>query len=127
MSQIPASKLLPPVRFAIGAGGWASPALISKIFGFANDPQDAYVLRLFAIRDVMLGVSVLVGTPESKRLWFKLGIACDACDAAASTIGLRAGGPKRGMIMATATALSAVGLGLAALTEDLEATANQGA
>jgi hypothetical protein len=117
MPAIPASKLLPPVRFAIGVGGWATPTLICALFGFEDDPQDVYVLRLFAIRDLMLGVSVLAGSPESRKLWWKLGIICDSCDAAASVIGLRAGGPRRGLIMATATAVTAIGLGVKGLAE----------
>ena len=118
MTGIPASKLLPAIRLSIGIGGWATPKLTAKVFGFRCDVQDAYVLRLFAARDAALAIGVLVGPTESRRMWWQLGVLCDAADTAASTIGLREGGPKRGMIMATAVGATAVGLGLAALAED---------
>ena len=115
MPQIPATTLLPALRLSIGLGGYVAPTLVAKSFGFRCDAQDAYVLRLFASRDVALAVGSLVGPAKSRRMWWQIGLVCDTADAAASIIGLRDGGPKFGMVMATAVAAGAAGLGVAAL------------
>jgi hypothetical protein len=116
MPQQNPTTVLPALRIAIGAGAWAFPALTGKVFGFnMSDSQETiYMGRLFGARDVVLGAGVLASSGDAKKLWWRLGILADLADATASYKGLRAGGPKRGMIMATATALGAVGLGLAA-------------
>ncbi|HET9073629.1 MAG TPA: hypothetical protein VFN48_03545 [Solirubrobacteraceae bacterium] len=121
MPQIPATTLLPALRLSIGLGGWAAPSLVAKSFGFRCDAQDAYVLRLFASRDVALAAGSLVGPAKSRRMWWQIGLACDTADAAASIIGLREGGPKLGMTLATAVAVGAAGLGVAALLSDPKA------
>ena len=116
MAQANPTTTLPALRIAIGAGAWAFPGLTGKLFGFKgmDDPETTYMGRLFGVRDVVLGAGVLASSGDAKKLWWRLGILADAADAAASYQGLKAGGPKRGMIMATGTALLAVGLGVAA-------------
>jgi hypothetical protein len=71
--------------------------------------------RLFGIRDLVLGLGVLTSQGETQKQWWRLGVLCDVADAAAGVLGIRAGAPKRGHIMATVTALGAVGLGVQAL------------
>ena len=112
------SKALPGLRLAIGFGAWAMPGLTGKLFGldFGDDSESVYLGRLFGVRDVALGIGAMTTTGETRRLWWQLGVACDLADAAAGVLGLRAGLPKRGGALATLTALSAAGMGLAVLS-----------
>ena len=116
MAQIKPTTALPAVRLAIGAGAYAFPEVTGKVFGFnmADNHEAVFMGRLFGIRDVVLGAGVLASSGDARALWWRLGILSDVADAGAGYLGLKAGGPKRGMIMATATAVSAVGLGIAA-------------
>ena len=117
MANISPSQVLPPLRFAIGGASWAFPERTGKLFGFTFTEESAYLGRLFGIRDVALAVGILTGSADSRKLFWRLGLLCDAADAAAGVIGLRSGAPKRAMIMSTLTATSAVVLGLGALKE----------
>lgn len=114
-------KILVGLRLAIGGAGWLAPRKAGTLFGLdaASQPQLAYVGRLFAARDAILGIGVIASEGEARKTWWRLGIACDAMDALA---GLAAG--SRGELspgstaMVTGTALLAVALGAAALGAD---------
>jgi hypothetical protein len=107
--------VLPALRIAIGGGAYAFPKLTGVIFGFDTSNQETtYMARLFGVRDVVLGVGVLASSGEARKFWWRLGILADAADAGAGVLGLKSGAPKRAMIMSTATALLAIGLGVAA-------------
>ena len=117
----PPSQVLSGLRVAIGAGAWAAPNTTGKLFGLdpGNNPQAAFLARLFGVRDVALGVGTTATTGSSRRMWWQLGIACDLLDAAAAALAARNGTvPKAAAVMAGATALAAVGLGVAALASD---------
>jgi hypothetical protein len=114
MPDITPTQVLPALRIAVGGGAWAAPEMTSKLFGFTNTQESAYLARLFGVRDVALGLGVLVGG-DGRRMWLTMGVLCDAADAAAGVLGLQAGASKRAMIMSTATACLATGLGIAAL------------
>jgi hypothetical protein len=111
------SKALPGLRLAIGIGAWTAPGLTGKLFGFdlSSDQQSTYFGRLFAIRDVALGIGALTTTGETRRLWWQLGVLCDVADAAAGMLGVRGGIPKRAGVPATLVAVGAAGMGIAAL------------
>jgi hypothetical protein len=111
-------QVLPGLRIAIGGGAFAAPELTGKIFGLnTKDNHDAIFLgRLFGIRDVALGIGQTVASGESGGLWWQLGVVCDLADAVAAIMMLKTGGPKRAGVMAAATALSAAGLGIAAMS-----------
>jgi hypothetical protein len=115
MPDIPPTQALSAVRIAIGLGGYAQPETTGKLFGFTATPETTYFGRLFAIRDLALGIGTLAAG-KNRKLWLTLGLMCDAGDAAAGILGLQAGAPKRAMIFSTATATLAVGLGFSALT-----------
>ena len=116
MPQQNPTTVLPALRIVAGVGAWAFPTLTGKVIGLnLSDNQDAiYMGRLFGARDIVLGAGVLASSGEAKKLWWRLGILADAADATASYMGLKAGGSKRGMIMSTAIAVGAVGIGVAA-------------
>ena len=114
MPQTNPTTVLPAIRLAVGAGAYAFPKLTGKLFGFDTDNQETvFMARLFGIRDVALAAGVLATSGDSRKLWWRLGIVADAADAGAGYLGLKAGGPKRAMIMSTVVALTAVGLGVA--------------
>jgi hypothetical protein len=119
MPPITPQQALPALRLAIGAGAYAFPDLTGKIFGFQiqGNHEAVFMGRLFGARDIALGLGVIAAQDDGKRLWWQLGVLCDAADAVAGIMGIRAGAPKRGNIMATATALSAVGIGVAVLAD----------
>ena len=116
------TDLLIGLRTAVGAGAWIAPAQTGRLFGLdasANE-QLPYVARLFGIRDVALAAGMRASSGQSRRLWLQLGIACDAADAAAGLLAGRNGQmSKTTTVLVTATALTALAFGVAALrTED---------
>ena len=114
-------KVLTGMRLAIGTGAWVAPSLSGRAFGLDPDanPQASFVGRLFAVRDAVLGAGVLSSDGEARRLWWRLGVVCDVADAAAAVIAGRNGDlPTFAAAMSTATALTAAGLGVAALAAD---------
>jgi hypothetical protein len=106
------------IRASVGAGAWLAPRLVGQVFGLdaAANPQLPYVGRLFGVRDVALAAGLQLSSGESRRLWLRLGIACDAADTIA---GLLAGRnreiSKVSTVLVTAPALLGIGLGVAAL------------
>jgi hypothetical protein len=115
MSQI---RTLSALRTAVGAGGWLAPRLTAKLFGIDADdnPQLPYVARLFAIRDLALAAGVESSSADARRLWLRVGIACDLADAAAGILAGRNGELSTlSTVLVTGTALMGTGLGLAAL------------
>ena len=111
-------QALPALRIAIGTGAFATPTLAGRVFGLKTDDNHEAVFlgRLFGIRDLALGIGQTVSTGEANVLWWRLGVVCDAADAVAAFKMFKAGGPKLAAVLGGATALSAVGLGIAALT-----------
>ncbi len=113
-----AMNLLGGLRTGIGAGAWIAPAQTGRLFGLdakANE-QLPYVARLFGVRDVALAAGVRASSGPSRRLWLKLGIVCDAADAAAALLAGRNGElSKTTTVLVTAPALIAIALGVAAL------------
>ncbi|MGH3117120.1 MAG: hypothetical protein ACRDQ2_08405 [Gaiellales bacterium] len=80
-------RALVAVRFVIGAAAWFLPVLTMRLLGLdpEGNPQAAYVARLFAVRDAALGAGIVATRGDHRRLWWKIGIACDLADAAAGT------------------------------------------
>jgi hypothetical protein len=118
---MPASTQLAALRLAIGAGAWAAPDTTGKMFGLdpAGNPQGNYLARLFGVRDIALGAGALVSNGESKALWLRLGVACDAADAAAAVLARRRGViPAWATVLLAGTAVSAAALGVLALREE---------
>lgn len=64
------------------------PMLTLKLLGLdpRANPEAAYVGRLFGVRDAALGVGLISTTGDARRLWWKVGIACDLADAAAGVV-----------------------------------------
>jgi hypothetical protein len=100
---------------------WAAPDFSARLFGLDPDanPQATYLGRLFAVRDLALGVGTLAAEPPARRLWLQAGVACDLADAAASLLGKRDGYlPAFSALGTAAIALVAAGMGVAALNDE---------
>jgi hypothetical protein len=113
-----AEQALIAVRTAIGAGVWVAPRLAGRLFGLdpKGNPQLPYVGRLFGVRDLALAYGVATSNGPQRSLWLRVGLACDLADAAAGILGGRSGDlPKFATVLVTGTALSAAGLGVAAM------------
>jgi hypothetical protein len=113
--------LLRILRINIGAGAWLAPGLAGRLFGLdvAANPQAPYLARLFGIRDVALALGTSQTTRPSRRVWWRIGIACDLADAAAALIAGRNGTlSKPAAVLCGGAAVMAVGLGAAALAAD---------
>src|SRR5881227_2204597 len=59
-------RTLTVLRFIVGGGTWLAPRSMGRLFGLDIDanPQAAYVGRLFAVRDAVLGVGLVATTGD---------------------------------------------------------------
>jgi hypothetical protein len=106
-------------RIAMGATSWAAPALSLRLFMLDNGaPQSPYLLRLFGVRDIALGVATLTASGAAQTNLLRIGLAVDAADAAAGLLAASSGGVSkpRGVLLAAA-AVSGVAIGAMALAE----------
>lgn len=112
--------MLAGIRAAIGIGAWTAPRATGRLFGLDSDanPQAPYLARLFGVRDLALAWGALASEGSVRRQWLAAGLACDAADALAGVAGGRAGYlPKLTSALVSATAVSALALGAAALRD----------
>src|SRR3954470_14376292 len=104
-------QMISGLRAQIGASAWLAPNLTGKLFGLdpKSNPQAAFLARLFGARDLALAAGTLGSSGEARTQWLRLGLACDAADAAAAFLAARNGTvPKHAAILAGGTALAAV-------------------
>lgn len=117
----PPAQVLSGIRLGVGAGAWLAPTLTGKLFGLdpAANPQLAFMARLFGARDVALAIGTEATPPAARKVWRQVGIACDVLDAGAAYIAQRNGSVSRvSAVLAGATALTAAGLGAAAMAAE---------
>jgi hypothetical protein len=115
MSEI---SLLTGLRAGVGAGAWLTPRFAGRLFGLDPDgnPQLPYLGRLFGVRDAALAAGLQMSEGESRRLWLRMGIACDAADTVAGLLARRNGQlSKLSTVLVTAPALAGIALGISAL------------
>jgi hypothetical protein len=118
MDSAQAVTTLAGLRAPIGAGAWLMPRVAGRLFGLdvGGNPQAPYLARLFGIRDLALAAGAVQSRGEARRLWLRIGIACDAADAAAGLLAGRAGYlPKVSTVLVTVPALAGIALGVIAL------------
>ena len=105
-------------RIAVGAGALADPRLAGRLFHLDPqlNPQLPFVARLFASRELALGVATLLASGPARRNLVAIGILVDAADAATGYLGVREGliTPKAGRALGI-PALTAVAAGIAGL------------
>ncbi len=115
--------VLTGLRTSIGAGAWIVPRLAGRLFGLDPDanPQLPYVGRLFGAREVALATGLQLSSGQGRRVWLRLGIACDAADGIAGLLARRNGEiSKLSVVLVTAPAVVSLGLGIAALRSNVE-------
>lgn len=120
-------KALAGIRLAIGGLTWLAPRLAARLFGIdaGANPQLPYVARLFAIRDLALAAGLQSSTGHALALWVRIGMACDAADAAAGLLARRSGELSTlSTVLVTAPALAGVALG-SAILHDIDAPATE--
>lgn len=118
-STLPGRTLL-GVRFVLGTTSWFTPRFFMAAIGMDpyNNPQAAYMSRLFGVRDLTLGLGLAATHGDARRLWWKLGILCDLGDAAAGAISSGRGEIPHGgraLFLFTGAGLVGANLGVAAL------------
>lgn len=102
-------QALAVLRIGAGAGAWLMPKLAASIMGLQPGTSLGLALRLFGIRDVVMGLGYLTSAPEDRNNWLRMGIIADAGDALAALAAVRAGGvPARTGIPLALTAAGAV-------------------
>lgn len=108
-------QILASARLLVGASSWLLPYHASRIFALLTLPPTSTVaMRLFGVRDAMLGLLLITaGTEAERQRMVNAGLLVDAIDVLASLVGYAMGEqePKvAGMVGAGAATL--VGLGL---------------
>jgi hypothetical protein len=81
-------------RILLGTAAWVAPRRLSRAFGVPEQritPELDYMNRVFGVRAVTLGVGYLASSPESRPLWHRLWLLCDAADTAMGAAMIRRG------------------------------------
>jgi hypothetical protein len=106
---------LAAMRIGIGALAWARPDLAARLFGLQSpDGQARYLWRLFGVRDVLVGLGTVSGTGPRRRVWARVGLACDVADGAAGALS-RNDVPRAGAAAMVGVPAAAVAFGAWAL------------
>lgn len=100
---------------AVGGAAFLVPAAGTKTFGIADDAEGAYLVRLFAARNIAFAAGVLLSKGRARRLWYQAGIICDALDTAAGLIGYREGKKPSSAAVDTGAAFAFTLIGLAGM------------
>src|SRR3954452_5673993 len=118
MARTLPGRLVVGGRLLFGAAFFVAPrpAMTAVRVAPADNPQAAHWSRIFGIRDTALGLGLLGSSGDARRLWWRLGMLCDAGDAVAGVVSWRRGDlPRRPstLLLFTGSALAGVGLGAA--------------
>jgi hypothetical protein len=110
--------LLRAVRFGLGAVSWFAPQTTSRLM--LLDPpsgtSERYLMRLFGVRDTLMGVDLLVGDDDQLRHNLIIGIGVDLVDVTASVVsGMNGRARPLGVVYRCFAALVGASLGAAAL------------
>jgi hypothetical protein len=112
------NRLLNGSRVAVGIAALAAPGHAFRGSGLddRNNPQLPFVMRMFGVRDLVMGAGALTTSGEERRRWLQACVAADVIDALAAIAGHRRGYlPTSGAVMLTLTAATGTALGIAAL------------
>jgi hypothetical protein len=109
---------LTTARFGLAAAAWFAPRLAGRVIlvDAEANPVLPYTLRLFGVRDALMGILLVQtsGRDRDRQLWY--GIAIDGIDASAAVIGsVRRQLSPRGAILSAGASLVGASLGAGAL------------
>jgi hypothetical protein len=113
-----AARLLVAFRLVYGAWAWCAPEQAIRPMGIdAGGGADIAILaRVFASRELAVGLGLALAEGRSRRLWLQTGIALDGLDAVATVLSHRRGASSRPVALLGVTgSLAALGLGARAL------------
>ena len=79
-------------RIAASAGAWLLPGLAARIIGVQPTPATALILRLFAARELAVGIAYLQADADKRQRLLLVGMAMDGADGIASLIAGKQGG-----------------------------------
>jgi hypothetical protein len=97
------------------AGAFLAPRLAARILALEPVPESAYLVRLFAARNVAMTAGLWASGGRERRLWWQTGIFCDALDVLAAALALREGKARSSSLVDAGASLAATGLGVAGL------------
>jgi len=106
------------VRFIVGAISWFLPKVMTRVMliDVKANPGLPYALRLFGVRDVLMGVLILPPREDVLDQQLSIGIAIDLIDVVASGMaGFRGQISKRAAILCCTAGLVGASLGAASL------------
>lgn len=112
-------------RVALGVTAFLAPGATARILGLGRDADAGRDLatRLFASREIALGLGYLLSKGRSRAAWARLGVAVDALDALAAVKSRRGRRGSAVPLWAAAAfstvALGATGIGAAKVVKDL--------
>jgi hypothetical protein len=118
MDRSDTPRLLLCALRSVGGTAFLAPAVGARILGVGADAEGTYLVRLFAARNVALAGGLLASSGQGRRLWYRVGIACDVLDTAAGLLGFRAGKEHSSAVVDTSASLLATLLGVAGLLMD---------
>jgi len=113
-----ALNLLRIVRFAIGGVGWAAPVTSARLMALdaPSSVNESYLMRLFAVRDALMGVLLLVPDEDERRRHLSIGVAVDLADVVAGAAGAATGRARpAGAVFPCVAGLCGASLGAAAI------------
>lgn len=111
-------RLLLAALRVVGGGAFLVPRPAVKTFGLVDDAHSRYLIRLFAARNLALTAGLLASPRRARRLWWQVGVGCDALDVAAGALGLRDGKPRASALVDSGVSLLATAIGVAGLVVD---------
>jgi hypothetical protein len=105
-------------RIAVGVAAVANPTAASRLLQLdpAANPQLPYVVRLFGVREIALGLVTALARDRARRDLTLAGILVDAADAATGYLAMKEGAVSRKTALALMVpAVGAVGSGVRGL------------
>jgi hypothetical protein len=102
-------------RIAVGSVALADPEAAARIFRLdpVSNPQVPYVTRLFASREVALGLVTLLARGKAQRALIGVGVLVDGADAVTGYLAMRDGSvSRRTAVSLIGPAVAAVGSGV---------------
>ena len=121
MKSSDAIRTLCGIRFLLGSSTWLTPRFAGTMMGLDPRVNESapYLGRLFAARDVVLGVGAAQSSGDVQRQWLTFGVAVDAADFLAAVAAIRKGElGGRGAVAGVGIAAAATALGVLALNGD---------
>jgi hypothetical protein len=106
------------VRFGLGAISWFAPSTTAKLMllDAPNGTSERYLMRLFGVRDALMGVYLLAEDDDRLRRNLAIGVAVDLIDVTAAVISAKdSNAPALGVVYRCVAGLIGASLGAGAL------------